>query len=299
MTLYGKTELISLNQSDKNFKRTAVDFLFYLAGAVCYALAVNIFLAPNNILLGGFTGVATILNYLFGTPIGTVVFILNIPLFIAAYIKFGPRFILRTVFATLLVSVLIDVTAVFLPAYEGDRLLSALFAGILSGAGLGLVFLHGATTGGTDILSKLLRLKFPQMSMGRVVLILDLIVIGVSFSVYRSLENVLYSLVVIYVSAQTIDLVLAGLSHDKLMFIITDSGSEAAREITETLDRGVSVIPVTGGYTGAQHSMLFCAARASDVARVTASVRAADEKAFVVICETSDISGEGFRRRET
>ena len=148
-----------------------------------YALAINVFLAPNNILLGGFTGVATILNYLFHTPIGTVVFLFNIPLFIAAYRKFGLQFILKTVFATFLVSVLIDVTAPLLPVYSGDRLLCALFGGILSGTGLGLVFLHGATTGGTDILSKLLRLKFPQMSMGRVVLLLDFLIVAASFFV--------------------------------------------------------------------------------------------------------------------
>ena len=129
-----------------------IDFLFFALGGTSYALAINVFLAPNNILLGGFTGVATILNYLFHTPIGTVVFLFNIPLFIAAFRKFGLQFILKTVFATFLVSVLIDVTAPFLPVYSGDRLLCALFGGILSGTGLGLVFLHGATTGGTDIL---------------------------------------------------------------------------------------------------------------------------------------------------
>ena len=281
----------------KTAGKTAIDFLFFALGGTSYALAINVFLAPNNILLGGFTGVATILNYLFHTPIGTVVFLFNIPLFIAAFRKFGLQFILKTVFATFLVSVLIDVTAPLLPVYSGDRLLCALFGGILSGTGLGLVFLHGATTGGTDILSKLLRLKFPQMSMGRVVLLLDFLIVAASFLVYRSLENVLYSLVVIFVSAQTIDLVLTGFSHDKLLFVVTGEGEKVVREITETLDRGVSVLPVRGGYSKEERSMLFCAVRAVDVARVTACVREADEHAFVVVCETSEILGEGFRKR--
>lgn len=280
-----------------NIGNIFTDLLYFLAGGALYALSVNMFTAPNGILPGGFTGIGTIFNYLFHTPIGTVVFLLNIPLFLISFRKFGLPFILKTILATFLMSVLIDLTAPFLPVYSGDKLLSSLFGGILSGAGLGLIFLRGATTGGTDILSKLLRLRFTQLSMGRVILFLDLLVIAVSFAVYRSLENVLYALVVIYVSAQTIDLVQTGLSHDKLLFIVTDKGEHAVREIVETLDRGVSVLDVRGGYTGTQRKMLFCAVRASDVARFTKIIRETDEHAFIVISEISDIFGEGFKRK--
>ncbi len=273
------------------------DFFYFLIGGMLYALSVNMFTAPNDILPGGFTGVATILNHLFETPIGTAVFLLNVPLFLIAFKKFGFSFIIKTVAATFLMSAWIDLSASFLPVYRGDKLLSALFGGILSGAGLGIIFLRGATTGGTDILSKLLRLRFPQLSMGRVILFLDLLVIAASFAVYRSLENVLYALVVIYVSSQTIDLVQTGFSHDKLLFIVTEQGAPAVREIVETLDRGVSILDVRGGYTGTERKMLFCAVRASDVARVTKTVRETDANAFIVISEISDILGEGFKRR--
>lgn len=217
-------------------KKAAIDFLYFSAGGALYALSVDMFTAPNGILLGGFTGIGTILNYLFSVPIGTAVFLLNVPLFLTAFHKFGFRFIVKTVLATFLMSLFMDVFALFVPVYTGDKLLSALFGGILGGAGLGLVFLRGATTGGTDILSKLLRLRFPSFSMGRMVLLLDLAVIAVSFFVYKSLENVLYSLVVIYISAQCIDLVLSGFSHDKLLFMITEKGADAVREITSALD---------------------------------------------------------------
>lgn len=278
-------------------RKTAADLLLYFAGGFLYAAAVNVFLAPNEILLGGFTGVATVLNHLLGTPIGTVVFLLNVPLFVIAYFKFGFSFIIRTVIATFFSSVLIDVTALFLPVYAGDRLLSSLFGGILSGTGLGLVFLRGATTGGTDILSKLLQRRRPHMSMGRVILLLDLAVVLLSFAVYRSLETVLYSLVVIYVSAQAVDLTQTGLSHDKLLFIVTDKGERAVRAIVETLDRGVSVLDVRGGYTGTKRQMLFCAVRAGDAVRLTKAIREIDESAFIVISEISDILGEGFKSR--
>lgn len=271
------------------------DILFYAAGGVLYALSVNMFTTPNGILLGGFTGVAAILHTLFDAPIGTTVFLLNVPLFLIAFRKFGFSFIIKTVTATFVVSVIIDLTAPFLPVYTGDKLLSALFGGITSGAGLGIVFLRGATTGGTDILSKLLRLRFSQLSMGRMILVFDLLVISVSFAVYRSLENVLYALVVIYISAQVIDLVQTGFSHDKLLFIVTDQGERAVREITRSLDRGVSVLDVRGGYTDTARKMLFCAVRANDVARFTKRIRETDEHAFIVISDISDIHGEGFR----
>ena len=277
-------------------KKAAIDFLYFSAGGALYALSVDMFTAPNGILLGGFTGIGTILNYLFSVPIGTAVFLLNVPLFLTAFHKFGFRFIVKTVLATFLMSLFMDVFALFVPVYTGDKLLSALFGGILGGAGLGLVFLRGATTGGTDILSKLLRLRFPSFSMGRMVLLLDLAVIAVSFFVYKSLENVLYSLVVIYISAQCIDLVLSGFSHDKLLFMITEKGADAVREITSALDCGVSVLAVRGGYSEHARQMLFCAVRAGDANRVAKAVQELDSNAFIVITEAAEIRGEGFYR---
>ena len=292
--MHGKTE--HKTNKKETAKKAAIDFLYFSAGGALYALSVDMFTAPNGILLGGFTGIGTILNYLFSVPIGTAVFLLNVPLFLTAFHKFGFRFIVKTVFATFLMSLFMDVFALFVPVYTGDKLLSALFGGILGGAGLGLVFLRGATTGGTDILSKLLRLRFPSFSMGRMVLLLDLAVIAVSFFVYKSLENVLYSLVVIYISAQCIDLVLSGFSHDKLLFMITEKGADAVREITSALDCGVSVLAVRGGYSEHARQMLFCAVRAGDANRVAKAVQELDGNAFIVITETAEIRGEGFYR---
>ena len=292
--MHGKTEH-KINEKE-TAKKAAIDFLYFSAGGALYALSVDMFTAPNGILLGGFTGIGTILNYLFSVPIGTAVFLLNVPLFLTAFHKFGFRFIVKTVLATFLMSLFMDVFALFVPVYTGDKLLSALFGGILGGAGLGLVFLRGATTGGTDILSKLLRLRFPSFSMGRMVLLLDLAVIAVSFFVYKSLENVLYSLVVIYISAQCIDLVLSGFSHDKLLFMITEKGADAVREITSALDCGVSVLAVRGGYSEHARQMLFCAVRAGDANRVAKAVQELDGNAFIVITEAAEIRGEGFYR---
>ena len=148
-----------------------------------YAVSVNSFLAPNGIINGGFTGIATILNRLFSLPIGTAVFIMNIPLFFLAYKKLGKGFIVKTVFATFTVSFIIDYTSAFLPVYSGDRLLSSLFGAVTGGAGLARVFARNATTGGVDTAAKLIKLKHPPLSMGRIILLLEMLVVGSSFVV--------------------------------------------------------------------------------------------------------------------
>lgn len=263
-----------------------------------YAIAVNVFTAPNNILVGGFSGVATMLNYLFGLPIGTVVFLLNIPFFIISFRKFGYSFIIKTAIATFIASLFIDATAPFLIPYSGDKLLASLFGGVIAGAGLGIIFISGATTGGTDIIAKLLRLKYPHISMGRVILFLDLAVIAVSFFVYGSLESMLYALIVIFVSSQAIDYMLSGTGHNKLLFIVTDFAAETVALITKRLHRGVTVIPVSGGYTDKERKMIFCAVRANEVAHFSKALREIDEHSFMVVAEAGEILGEGFRHRE-
>lgn len=261
-------------------------------------MAVNVFTAPNGILLGGFTGVGTILNFLFGTPIGTVVFLMNVPLFIIAFKKFGYEFIVNTVIATFLASFMIDFTALFLPVYSGDKLLASLFGGVIGGAGLALIFLRNATTGGVDIIAKLLRLRFPHISMGRVILFMDFIVIAASFFVYHSLEKLLYAVIVIYASSQAIDYILYGSGNGKILYIVTDKYKDVAYKINNELHRGISIFDIQGGYTGEPKKMLFCAVKAQEVARFTKAVKDIDDNSFVVISDAGEILGEGFRRGE-
>lgn len=272
--------------------------MFWVIGSFLYAIAINVFTAPNNILIGGFSGVATMLNYLFGLPIGTVIFVLNIPFFIISFYKFGYKFIIKTLIATLIASVLIDTTAPFLSAYTGDKLLSSIYGGVLAGAGLGIVFLRGATTGGTDIIAKLLRLKFTHISMGRVILFLDLIIIAVSFFVYGSIESMLYALVVIFVSSQAIDYTISGTDHSKIVYIVTDLSDVVSNKIMTELNRGVTEIPVVGGYTKTDKRMLFCAVKAQEISNFEKAIKEVDENCFMVVSEANEILGEGFRHSE-
>ena len=281
----------------KKISAHLTDLLLWLLGTVMYAVGVNVFATPNNIAQGGFTGVGIILNYVWNFPVGTTIFVLNIPLFIIAAKKFGKAFILKTVFVTALISVVIDISESFLPVYTGDRFLASLFCGVLIGGGLALIFLRGATSGGTDILAKLVRLRWPHVSIGRVILGVDLIVIITSGVVFRSLESALYALIAIYTSTRVIDTVIYGSGNGKVLLTVTKKSDEITRAVTEQLQRGVTVLKVTGGYTNEQKNMVICAVRSSEVSKINSIIREADENAFTIITEAGEILGEGFGQR--
>lgn len=272
------------------------DYLIIVLGAAVYALSVSFFTAPNNIAPGGITGIATLLHYLIYVPIGTTALILNIPLFIWGAIKSGARFIIRTVIASSLVSVFIDLFALFSVHYEGDRMIAAIFGGILSGIGLGIVFLRGGSTGGTDIIGRNLHDKYPFLSVGSIILISDAIVIVLSSIVYKSLESGLYAIIAIFVSTKLIDAVVFGFSRDngKLLIIITADPERMAELLTHDADRGVTVLAARGGYSGAPKGVILCATHPRDVYRVKSHISTADPTAFVITTNASAISGLGF-----
>lgn len=274
----------------------AKDYLVIVLGAAAYALSVDFFTAPNEIAPGGVTGIATMLNYLFDMPIGAAVLVLNIPLFIWGAVESGWRFILRTVIATALVSLLIDAFALFDLSYHGDRIIVSVFGGILSGIGLGLIFLCGGSTGGTDIIARNLNRRFPFISIGSIVLLTDAVVIALSAVVYGSLENALYAVIAIFVSSKLIDAVVFGFSRDngKLLIIITSKPDEIADVITGREDRGVTVLPARGGYSRTLSGVILCAVRPHDAYRIRMAVMGEDEHAFIITTTATAISGLGF-----
>lgn len=276
-------------------KQLAADAFFFIIGSALYAVSVNCFTAPNKIAPGGITGLATVANYLFGSPIGTTILILNIPLFVLSFIFLGRAFLLRTVIATVLSSVVIDLTAGVLPVYSGDKLLASLFAGVLSGAGLGLVFIRGGTTGGVDIIGRLLKLKFSHISMGSFMLVLDLIIVLVAGFAYRSIESVLYAIIVFYISSRAVNYILYGTTNNKMIQIVTEKGAEISKAITSETTRGVTILPVKGAYTGKDKEMLICVTRANEVAIINRIVRSIDENPFVIVSQAGDVFGLGFK----
>lgn len=272
------------------------DYAVIILGATVYALSVDFFTAPNQIAPGGVTGISTMLNYLIYVPIGATALILNIPLFIWGAIKSGTRFIIRTIIASSLVSLLIDALSLLPFHYTGDRILAALFGGILSGVGLGMIFLRGGSTGGTDIIGRNLHDRYPFLSVGTIILIADVVVIVLSSIVYASLESGLYAIITIFTSTKLIDAVVFGFSRDngKLLIIISSTPDALCEALTHDADRGATVLSARGGYSGTPKGVILCATHPRDLYRVKGHISLTDPEAFVITTNASAISGLGF-----
>ncbi len=280
------------------WKRTALDGLFYVMGSVLYALSVNIFTAPNQIAPGGVTGVATLLNFLWGTPIGTMILLVNLPLLIAAWFRLGKAFTVRTLIVTVLSSVVIDATAPFLPVFRGDKMLIALFGGVLAGAGLGLIYMRGATTGGTEVVARLLERKFRHIPIGRLILLVDALVVAASALVYRNVETALYAMVLIFVSTSLMDALVYGGDKGKMLLVMSKREREIADAVLERMERGVTMLNATGAYTGGDRRVLLCAVRRSEMYELRSLVTDIDPGAFMIVVSTDEVLGEGFKNPE-
>ena len=285
-----------MNRLEKLFKNSITDYIIIALGASLYAASVAVFTSKNNIAPGGLTGVSTMLNYLFSLPIGAMIFLLNIPLFLWAFFKNGKGFAVKTMTGTALVSVFIDIFQAVLPFYGGNIMLAAIFGGALSGLGLGLIFARGGSTGGTDIIAVSLNKRFPHISTGRLMLLSDAVVLTAAAIVYGNIESALYAGITIFVSVRVIDAVTYGTSrgNGKLIFIISDSYDVISREIIQKLGRGVTILNGSGAYTGNSKRVLMCAARPNQVVKITKGVKIIDKNAFIVVTTANSILGEGF-----
>lgn len=284
-----------MNKPKINFKELILDILICSAGAFIYAVGVNCFVSPNEISSGGATGLAILANHLWNFPIGTAMFAINIPLFVISLIVFGKGFIVKTLFSTFMTSFFIDIGTLFMPAYEGDKILAALFGGAIMGVGLGVIFTRGSTSGGTDIMGKLLKKAFPHLSMGRLVMICDLFIVLLAGVVYRNIESILYATIVFVVSSKSIDMLLYGSDRGKMIMIISDNADEIAKAITSETPRGVSILPCQGAYTGKAKHMLLSVVRPHEVAKMRKIVKRFDEKPFIIISDAAEILGLGFK----
>lgn len=262
-------------------------------GSLLGALAYPMFLVPHHIAPGGLTGIATVFNFLFQWPVGTISLLLNVPLFIIGYRSMGRVFAFRSLIATLLFSFLIDLLP--MPALTQDPILAALFGGALLGVGLGLILRGGATTGGTDMAARMLHSRFQHISVGVILFLIDcvsVVLAGLSIEV----EYALYAFISIYVSSKVIDMVMLGMTTDKACYVISDQHEAIKQELMDQLERGVTVLHAEGGYTGAQRPVLLCVLSAQEIGRLKAIVRSRDEAAFVFISDAHEVLGEGFRK---
>lgn len=264
-----------------------------IGGCLIGALAYPWFLVPNHIAPGGLTGLATVLNYLFGLPVGTTSLILNIPLFLVGYRSMGGMFAVRSLAATLLFSLFIDMLP--LPCLTQDPMLASVFGGALLGIGLGLILRAGATTGGTDMAARMVHKLIPHLTVGMILFAIDGIVVVLA-GIYIHIEHALYAFISIFVSSQAINLVVDGLTTEKACYVITSATDQVRTQLMSELNRGVTLLSAKGGYSGEERPLLLCVVSAQEVARLKLIVRRADEKAFVFISDAHEVLGEGFRQ---
>ncbi|MGN0793984.1 MAG: YitT family protein [Aristaeellaceae bacterium] len=264
-----------------------------MLGCLIGAAAYPLFLDPGKIAPGGLTGVAMILKHIFGWDIGITSLILNIPLFIVGYRAMGRVFVVRSLVATVLFSLAIDLLD--LPAMNFDPMLSTLIGGALLGIGLGFILRGGATTGGTDMVARMVHRRLPFISVGMFLFMIDCVVV-VAAAIVIGGREALYALICIYVSGKAVDLVMLGMSKNKACFIITDQWEGVSARVLTEMERGVTQLTARGAYTGTDRPVLLCVLPPQEVTRIKAIVREEDESAFMFITEAHEALGEGFSR---
>lgn len=276
-------------------KDFAVDILFDIAAAILYAVSVNMFTAPNQIAPGGVTGLATILNYLLGVPIGITTFLINVPLVILGLIFLGKAFTLKTLKTVVFFSLFVDLLNPILQPYTRDHLLASLFGGILMGAALGLVFLRGSTTGGTDILGRLIQLPMPHVQIGKLIMLTDGLILLLSTIVYHNIETAMYGVIVIFLDGKVIDTILYGYDTGKQLMVISDSNEEIGRRVMGELERGATFFQARGAYSNEEKDALMCIVKRNQFGKVKKIIKEIDPDAFVIVTEAGEVIGDGFK----
>ena len=263
-------------------------------GAVIYALAFDWFVAPNQIAMGCVTGLAQIVNALVPVlPVGVLSILVNVPLFLAGWRLLGGRLLVSSLYAMAVSSLAIDVIAWMHTFPPMDPILATLYGGAGMGVGLGLVFSQGATTGGTDIIGKLLKLKFPWLPIGKLVMIPDMVVVILAAVVFGTVNAALYGLIQMYLLSKVMDMILYGWDTSRVAYIITDRWEETVQGLLD-MNRGVTLLQGKGAYTGAEKQVLLVAFRQREIVPIKRMLREIDPKAFFIVCDAHEILGEGF-----
>lgn len=273
-------------------KKDIYDYTLLILGAFIVAFSIKNLYAPINLVTGGFSGLAIIANDIFGIPLWFTNTVLNIPIFILAVPKLGWKFLRRTLVGTLAVSVGLYIIPE-IDLVSKDMLLSSLFGGILTGVGMGFVFIMHATTGGTDALAALIHSKFKRFSIIEIMQVIDALVVLIGISTF-GITQALYALIAIYACTKVSDDMVEGLKFSKQAFIISDYSDVIADAIMYQMQRGVTSISAKGMYSNTQKQMLFCVVAKKEIVALKELVKEIDKDAFITLSDAREVFGEGF-----
>ena len=274
--------------------REIKDVACILLGCAIYAASFSFLTYPNSIVSGGLTGISQIINLLTGLPVGVMVMVMNIPLFIVAWKQFGVRFFIYSLVGMMANSVLIDLFNTAHITFTNDTLLASVYGGVMNGVGGGLIFHVGATTGGTDIAARLVRQKYPYMNFGTVSLALNALVVIAFAVIFKRFDSAMYTIITMYVASRVVNLILYGLSNSGICYIITVKPKEISRHIGEQLHRGATILQGEGAYSGEDRYVVLCAVKRQQIPLLRRIVTEIDDHAFVIVTESHEVFGKNF-----
>lgn len=276
------------------FKQILKEMIETILGALIMAAGVSLFLLPNQLSSGGIAGVATIFYYLLNIPMGTVIIAINIPLFLFSMYKVGKMFFLKSTLGTVAMSVFIDLLDKIEPL-TNDRFLACIYGGILLGLGTTLLLKAESSTGGSDLISYIAKKYKPTVRSGNIIVIIDIIIIALNVIFFKEIEIGLYSAIAIYIMGKIIDIFFEGINFTKLMIIVSNKSEEIAKQIDQKVARGSTGLYGKGMYTNENKLILMCAAYRKDVARIKIIAKEIDPKSFIVITNSREVVGKGFK----
>ena len=271
-----------------------VQYGLIVLGSVLFAAGFQLFLYPNSIIVGGVSGIAMIINYLTELPVGVMTIILNIPLFVIAWKHFGSKFIIASLVGMLLSSVFVDLFALTSYSPTNDMLLASIIGGAVKGLGLGIIYYAGATTGGTDIIAKFVRLRFPYLNFGTVILLTDAVIILAFAAIFKKVEAAMYAVISMFVVSKVIDLALYGIDNSSVCYIISEKSEQLVSDITDRLHRGVTILEGEGAYSHQNKQVLLCVVKRTQIADIRKIIRSIDENAFFIVTDAKNVFGKGF-----
>ena len=280
---------------DRKILKTLLNYLIILVGGFIYAVGFQFFMYPNAIVSGGITGIAMILNTFTGFPVGMMVIILNIPLFAISWRHFGLDFMLGSLAGVAISSIFVDLLATTGIVLTDEPMLGAVIGGVIKGAGLGAIYYVGATTGGIDIVAKMLRQRYSQINFGTMILIMDSLIIVVYAAVLGNYESAMYSVIAMFVVSKVIDLVLYGFDTSSLCYIISENSEDLIQSIISgPIQRGVTILEGEGAYSHRQKHVIMCVIKRNQIAQLRRLVKSIDENAFFIVADVKNVFGKGF-----
>ncbi|NLY98020.1 MAG: YitT family protein [Clostridiaceae bacterium] len=293
----------------EQMKGFLADTVRILIGSFLVAMALNIFIVPSKIAPGGVTGLSTILFHVFGgiVPLGVIMIVLNVPLFLAALKLESKSFMIKTLFATLALAVITDVTVSYVERVIGplmeaefdalsDMPVTCLIGGLVMGIGLGLTVKSGGTTGGTDLAAALIKRYYPKVSFGKMLFLIDGFVVVLSMIAFSSIRLGMYAIITLIAQTQVLDAMQEGVDFSKAVYVVSDRYEEISELVMKELDRGVTALQGTGMYSGKEKKVLFIVVSGKEVPHVINIIKRVDMKAFVIISDAREILGEGFSK---